>query len=48
MEIIPNKIAETMGIVADVSLRYENEQQYVEIFVDKNSFRISYHGKCFL
>lgn len=35
MEAIPNKIADTMGIVADVNLLYENDLQYIQIIVDK-------------
>ncbi len=47
MEAIPNKITDTMGIVADVNLLYENEMQYIEIIVDKYPALISYHGKYF-
>ncbi len=36
---------DTMGIVADVNLLYENELQYIEIVVDKYPSLISYHGK---
>ena len=35
LETIPNKITDTMGIVADVNLLYENDRQYIEIIVDK-------------
>ncbi len=35
LEAIPNKIADTMGIVADVNLLYENGLQYIEITMDK-------------
>lgn len=45
LESIPNKITDTMGIVADVNLLYENELQYIEIVVDKYPSLISYHGK---
>ncbi|MFG6323362.1 MAG: ATP-dependent DNA helicase RecG [Lachnospiraceae bacterium] len=38
---------DTMGIVADVNLLYENELQYIEIVVDKYPSLISYHGKYF-
>ena len=47
LEAIPNKISDTMGIVADVNLRYENDLQYIEIIVDKYPFLISFHGKYF-
>lgn len=45
LESIPNKITDTMGIVADVNLLYENDLQYIEIIVDKYPSLISYHGK---
>ena len=47
LEAIPNKITDTMGIVADVNLLYEGELQYIEIIVDKYPSLISYHGKYF-
>ena len=47
LETIPNKITDTMGIVADVNLLYENNLQYIEIIVDKYPSLISYHGKYF-
>lgn len=34
LESIPNKITDTMGIVADVNLLYEGNLQYFEIIVD--------------
>jgi Predicted transcriptional regulator containing an HTH domain and an uncharacterized domain shared with the mammalian protein Schlafen len=45
MEIIPSKITDTMGIVADVNLLYEDDLEYIEIIVDKYPSLISYHGK---
>ena len=47
LETIPNKITDTMGIVADVNLLYGNDLQYIEIIVDKYPSLISYHGKYF-
>lgn len=47
LESIPNKITDTMGIVADVNLLYEGKLQYIEIIVDKYPSLISYHGKYF-
>ncbi len=47
LEIIPNKITDTMGIVTDVNLLYEDDLQYIEIIVDKYPSLISYHGKYF-
>ena len=47
LEVIPNKITDTMDIVADVNLLYEGERQYIEIIVEKYPSLISYHGKYF-
>ena len=47
LETILNKITDTMGIVVDVNLLYENDLQYIEIIVDKYPSLISYHGKYF-
>ena len=47
LEVIPNKITDTMGIVADVNLLYEGNLQYIEIIVEKYPSLISYHGKYF-
>lgn len=47
LESIPNKIMDTMGIVADVNLLYEANLQYIEIIVEKYPSLISYHGKYF-
>ena len=48
MESILNKITDTMGIVADVNLLYENDLQYIEIIMDKHPFLISHHSKYFI
>lgn len=45
MELIPSKITDTMGIVADVNLFHKGELEYIEIIVDKYPSLISYHGK---
>ena len=45
LEIIPNKITDTMGIIADVNLVYEGEWEYLQIIVDKYPSLISFHGK---
>ena len=45
LEQIPNKITDTMGIIADVIHCYEGELEYLEIIVDKYPSLISYHGK---
>ncbi len=45
LELIPSKITDTMGIVADVNLLHEGQLEYIEIIVDKYPSLISYHGK---
>lgn len=45
LEKIPNKITDTMGIIADVNLLYKEELEYLEIVVDKYPSLISFHGK---
>ena len=45
MERIPNKITDTMGIIADVNLLYEGELEYLQIVVDNYPFLISFRGK---
>ena len=47
LEVIPNKIMDTIGIVADVNPLYEGDLQYIEIIVEKYHSLISYHGKYF-
>mgnify|MGYP002856485440 CR=1 FL=1 len=45
MEDIPNKIRDTMGIVADVNLLEKDGKQYIEIRVNPSSYPVSYHGE---
>lgn len=45
LELIPSKITDTMGIVADVNLLYDGALEYIEIIVEKYPSLISYHGK---
>ena len=45
LEKIPNKITDTMGIIADVNLLYEGELEYLEIVVEKYPSLISFRGK---
>ena len=45
LELIPSKITNTMGIVADVNLQNENGRDVIEISVDKYPFPISYYGR---
>lgn len=45
LEMLPSKITDTMGIIADVNLCYDNNLEYIEIIVDKYPSLISYHGK---
>ena len=39
---IPNKITDTMGIIADVKLLYKGELEYLQIIVDKYPSLISF------
>lgn len=45
LESIPTKIRDTMGIVADVNLREQDQLEYLEIIVEAYPFPISYKGK---
>ncbi len=45
LEDIPNKIKDTMGIIADVNCLEENGKQYIEIVVNPSSYPVSYHGE---
>ena len=45
LEDIPNKIRDTMGIVADVNLLEKDGKQYIEIRVNPSSYPVSYHGE---
>ena len=45
LERIPNKITDTMGIIADVNLLYKGELEYLQIVVDKYPSLISFRGK---
>lgn len=44
LEDIPNKIATTMGIVADVNLLEQDGLSYIEISVSPSNLPIAYHG----
>lgn len=45
MEDIPNKIQNTMGIIADVNLLTENDKEYIEIVISPSSYPVSYKGE---
>lgn len=45
LEKIPNKITNTMGIIADVNLLHKGGLEYLQIVVEKYPSLISYHGK---
>lgn len=45
MEDIPNKIRNTLGIVADVNLHYTENGEYIEIVVEPQPYPISYYGE---
>ena len=44
MEDIPNKIVNSLGIVADVNLRQADGRDYIEIIVTPSNIPISYKG----
>ncbi|MDR0415939.1 MAG: ATP-binding protein, partial [Propionibacteriaceae bacterium] len=45
LEDIPNKINNSMAIVADVDLREESDLQYLVVTVAPYPYPISYHGR---
>lgn len=45
LEDIPNKIRDTMGIIADVNKLEENGKPYIEIVVHPSSYPVSYRGE---
>lgn len=45
LEDIPNKIRDTMGIVADVALRKRRGKDVIEIGVRKSDFPVAYRGE---
>lgn len=45
MESIPNKIRDTMGIVADVVLLRKNGKDVIRVKVKKSVFPVCYHGE---
>lgn len=45
LEDIPNKIRDTMGIIADVNLLTENDKEYIEIIVRPSSYPVNFKGE---
>ena len=45
MEEIPNKIKDTMGILAEVNLLSVADKDYIEIKVNPSTYPVSYHGE---
>lgn len=45
LEDIPNKIKDTMGILADVNLLERDGLFYIEIIVNPSTYPVSYHGE---
>ena len=45
MEDIPNKIRDTMGIVADVSLLKKRKKDVIQIIVHESDFPVAYRGE---
>ena len=42
---IPDKITHTMGIIADVNLHHDGQNDYIEIIVEKYPSLVSYRGR---
>lgn len=45
LEVIPNKIRDTMGIIADVNILEKDGLDYIEIIVNPSTYPVSYHGE---
>lgn len=45
MEDIPNKIRDTMGIIADVNLLNKDGKEYIEIKVNPSGYPVNYQGE---
>lgn len=45
LEDIPNKIQNSMGIIADVNLLTKDDKKYLEIVVSPSSYPVSYKGE---
>ncbi len=45
LEEIPNKIQSILGIVCDVNLETEKENEYLKIVVEAHSYPVSYKGQ---
>ena len=48
LEDIPNKIKEILGILVDVNIRRQAENEFIEIVVEPYFFPVSYKGEYFL
>ena len=47
MEVIPNKIVNSLGLVNDVDLLNEGGKDYIRVTVTPSNTPISYHGKLY-
>lgn len=45
MESIPNKIKDTLGIMADVNKKTKSKKEYIEIVVRPSSYPVNYDGE---
>lgn len=45
LEDIPNKIQQSMGIIADVNLLSKNGLEYIEVSISPSMYPVSYHGE---
>lgn len=45
LEDIPNKIKDTLGIIADVNCMKKDGKSYIEININSSSYPVNYHGE---
>jgi ATP-dependent DNA helicase RecG len=45
LEEIPNKVKDTLGILADVNLHQTDQGKYIEILVEQYPFPVNYKGQ---
>lgn len=45
LEDIPNKIRDTIGIIADINLLKKDNLEYIEIIVNPSSYPVNYYGE---
>lgn len=48
LEDLPNKIRDTVGIMATVNLLREADKEYIDVHVTPSSYPVNYHGEYYL